>query len=233
MNEESQQKSEQEEILDAIKAGDIKMRPRWQFVVRGILAVLGGVLIALVLLYLISLIIFTARQTGAAFVPAFGLRGAFAFARALPWLLIIFSLAFIVLLEILVRGYSFAYRRPLIYSACGIIVLSIIGGFVVAGTSLHSRLLARADRQRLPAFAQNFYRFNQQSFRDIHRGLIVSTTTDSFMIRGRMGEVLHVSVASGTQSVGMGAFGMGDLIVVFGPEASGTIQAIGVRRIGQ
>ncbi len=214
-----------EELLEAIKTGEIKMRPRWQFVLRGALAVLGGVLIALLLLYLISLIIFTSRETGVAFVPVFGLRGIVAFLRALPWLLIFFSAVFVILLEILVRHYAFAYRRPLVYSGLGIVVLVVAGGFLVAGTSLH---------RRLPPFAQGFYYFGPPpTFRDIHRGIITSTTTQGFVIKSRMGGMLLVNVASGTQTDAQSALQPGDMVVIFGPESSDTIEAIGVRQIGE
>lgn len=232
MTEEIEKKSAREEVLDAIRSGEVQMRPRWQFVLRGTLAVLGGVLIALVLLYLVSLIIFTSRQTGAAFVPAFGLRGIFAFLRALPWLLITLSLVFIVLLEILVRRYSFAYRRPLIYSGAGIIVVVVAGGFLVASTSLHHRLFDRATSQRLPSFARVFYYIGPAPrFSDIHRGVITSTTTRGFIIQSRMGEKRSVAVASGTQITENDGLELGDMVVIFGPEASDTIEAIGVRKI--
>ncbi len=211
------------------------MRPRWQFILRGVLAFLGGVLMALVLLYLISLIIFIARQSGAAFVPAFGLKGVWAFLRALPWLLIVFSLVFIVLLEVLVRHYPFAYKRPLAYSACGIIVLVVAGGFIVAGTSLHRMLSDEQGDQRVPRMTQKFYRFfGQYPLREIRRGLIVSTTTSGFILRegGRTSSPTVILVGPRTQTQSVDGLRIGEAVVVFGPNASDSVQAIGIQEIG-
>ncbi len=222
-----------ESVLIAIKAREIKMRPRWQFVLRGTLAVLGGILIALTLLYLVSLIIFASRESGAAFVSSFGFRGFLAFLRALPWLLIAFSVLFIVLLEILVKRYSFAYRKPLVYSACGIIVLVVAGGFVIAGTSFHRMLSDEKSNQGMPHFAQRLYRsFGDLSFSDIYRGVIVSTTTNGFIVHGRLGRPMMILVNSETREQAMSGLDVGEAVVVFGPNASDSVQAIGIQEIG-
>lgn len=229
---ESTEKNLQQEVLCAIKDGEITMRPRWQFVLRGTLAVLGGVLIALALLYLISLIIFMSRQTGAAFVPAFGLRGVLSFLRELPWLLVSLSLLFIVLLEILVRRYSFAYSRPLVYSVLGIMVIVVGGGFVVASTTFHRGLADRAERHQLP-FGEGFYRgMDQIDPFDIHRGIITATTTSGFLMKARRGHSFVVTVSSSTAEDLDGELAPGRMVVIFGDVASDTIEAIGVRVIG-
>jgi hypothetical protein len=232
MQTEENKNCTHESVLAAIKAGEIKMRPRWQFILRGTLAVLGGILIALTLLYLVSLIIFASRESGAAFVSSFGFRGFFAFLMALPWLLITFSVLFIVLLEILVQRYSFAYSRPLVYSACGIIILVVAGGFVVASTSLHRGLFRQAERQELP-FGGIFYKslFERPELLDIHRGIITATTTRGFLIQDRRGRMFMVNVGSSTRRLPDERFMPKRMMVIFGDTASDTIEAFGVRPI--
>jgi hypothetical protein len=220
------------EIISAINGGHIKMRPRWHFVLRGALAVVGGAIIGLLLLFLVSMIIFVLRQTGAGFAPAFGPRGWFIFFRSLPWLLIVFSLIFIALLELLARQYSFAYRRPLLYSAVGIIVLVVSGGFLVAGTSLHGHISKYVQDHHLP-IGEGLYRgIRQAQFENIYPGIIVATTTDGLTLHGRRGDILTIIVTPETRIANEDRFMTNQPIVVFGERiTSGTIRAFGIRLI--
>ena len=138
-----------DKVLGAIKNGKVKMRPKWHYVLKTALAITGGVLLSLALLYLVSFIFFALRANGVWFMPAFGLSGMRTFVMSLPWLLIFTSLLFIIILEILVKRYAFAYRKPLLYSVLGILALAIIGGFALARAPFHRSLLRRAQEDRV------------------------------------------------------------------------------------
>lgn len=219
-----------EQVLSAIHDGRACMRPRWQFVLRGTLAVLGGVLIGLALLYVISLIIFVSQENGSAFVSEFGWKGMRVLMGALPLLLIGLCILFVVLLEILVRRYAFAYRRPLLYSIGGILVIAVCGGVLVARTSLHARLYLRVREHRLP-FAERLYSNALLLPPGLYRGIVTATTTDGILLRQGDGAVLRVTVTDATrwsrsvdELMEMPAF-------VFGAPASGTIDAFGIRSL--
>src|SRR3989344_3614541 len=115
-------RSIKEEVIARIKRGETIMRPRWHFVLRAMLYALGVLIAALALVYLASFIMFVLRETGLLFVPSFGFRGVGVFLFSLPWFLILLSLVFVFVLEVLVRRYAFAYRKPLLYSVFGIVI---------------------------------------------------------------------------------------------------------------
>src|SRR3990167_8644737 len=121
-------------ILAAIESGKVTMRPRWHFVLQATLVICGLVIVLLALLFLTSFIIFSLRNTGVWFAPSFGYRGIGVFLTSLPWLLIGLTVIFVVLLEILVKKYSFAYRQPLLYSALALVLIVTIGGVAIAQT---------------------------------------------------------------------------------------------------
>ena len=233
MNGESHKKQIRDQVLEAIKSGRVAMRPRWRFVLKAVLGVLGGALLFLALLYLVSFIIFALRRTGVWFVPIFGARGWFVFLVSLPWILIIFSLIFIVVLEILVRRYSFAYRRPLLYSALGIIFLVLLGGVIVASTPFHGRVFRYAVGNRTP-FAGDFYRgFGMPHFQDTYPGTITEVASTSFMMQDPQGEVLKIFISQKTRlPLGMD-LEAGDAVVVFGPREGDTINAFGMREVDE
>ena len=229
--DENNRNSIKSDILEAIHEGKITMRPKWHFMLRSTLAIAGGVIIALTLLYLASLIIFVLRQDGVWFVPVFGPRGWFAFLISLPWLLIWLVLVFIVILEILVRHFAFAYRRPLLYSALAILCLVVLGGFLVAATGLHRHFGRYAVRNGLP-FAGPLYRdAGRPTLPDVRRGKVLNTTTTGFIMKSIPGDIVRVIITPRTRL----PYGMdlipGDGVIVFGHGTATTVEAFGMREV--
>jgi hypothetical protein len=223
-----------EEVLNAIQRGDIKQHSRRYFVLRGALIGTGIGLVLVAVLYLASFIFFIMRQTGVWFVPAFGWRGWVSFFRSAPWLLIALAAAFVILLEVLVRRYSFAYREPLAYSAVGLVLIVVGGGFLLFETSVHRVLFGFAENHGLPSPVGQLYRgFGEQRFEDIHPGMIIATTSDGFILQEiHENTTDSVVIASDTQLPAESGFAPSDTVVVFGPEASGVIHAIGIQKAG-
>jgi hypothetical protein len=231
MDDHRNGKTIKEKVLEAIASGRAKMRPRWQFVLRAVLLATGAVLLLLLLVYLVSFTVFTLRVTGVWFAPLFGSRGWLTFVRSLPWLLVILSAVFVVVLEVLVRRYSFAYRKPLLYSVLGIVLIVTVGGFAIV--PWHRDFFRSARENRLP-FAGPFYRdFGLRRFGDVHRGTIVSVTLEGFvMMKDAERGTSTVVIAPGARIPSVPGFAAGDPVVVFGDErGDGRIEAYGVRRL--
>src|SRR5690606_26060147 len=102
--------------LSAIKSGDVRMLPRWYFGLRAVLIGTGGTFLIFVTLYAGSFVAFTMHGTGSWLALADGPSGLRFFLTTVPWVLVALSLLFILVLEVLVRHYSFAYRAPLLVS---------------------------------------------------------------------------------------------------------------------
>ena len=210
------------------------MRPRWHFVLRGGLWFVGTILAALTLLYLASFIVFTMHQSGSWFVPGFGWSALGVFFRSLPFLLVFLALLFMVLLEVLVSRYTFAYDKPLLYSALAIIVLVIFGGLAVGKTSLHSGLFRQAGKDRLP-FAGELYRgYGMARSRELPLGMVEEITEDGWNVRNFRGEIVHVLVTPATSFPFGEDIEVGDTVVIFGePQGDGVIKAFGAREISE
>lgn len=164
MNLELKTKSIRDRVAAAIASGQIKMRPRWHFAAQAALLAVGVILFALALLYVASFVVFIMHQTGLWRAPGFGWVGLRAFLFSLPWLLLAAALIFLVILEVLVKRYAFAYGRPLFYSVIGIVLLVIVGGFLVERTSLHRGLLRQAKENRLPWVGPLYRNYNFDKF---------------------------------------------------------------------
>ncbi|MDO8469986.1 MAG: hypothetical protein Q7S84_03145 [bacterium] len=227
-----------ERIIQAARRGDITMRPRWHFVLKGTLVGVGILLALLALLSIASFAVFSLRQTGAWFAPAFGSSGWFAFFRAMPWLLVALSAVFVVLLEVLVRHYSFAYRTSLVLTLAVILVVAVAGGIVAA--PFHRGVFKMVRHGPPPPVVGSFYRdIGSQRFSDVHRGVIVgpgsggSTTLSvrGFLIEDAGGTQWTVRRGPRTRLPFGAEFEPGDTVVVFGPEHAGAIDAFGIREL--
>ena len=221
-------------ILEKIKSGETHMRPRWHFVLRAFLLALGALILLLALLYLASFIVFVLRETGILFVPSFGLRGVGVFLFALPWFLILLAVLFVLVLEVLVRNYSFAYRKPLLYSVGTIVVFVISGGAVVAHLGFHEGMARFAKERRIPV-ADGFYRSFEHRLHDqVFPGTITAFSDDGFHLRDIHDEEFDIIVTSDTRFPFGVDFEQGDKVVVFGDrKGSSTAEEAGVRRIDE
>jgi hypothetical protein len=231
MNDQNIKKSIKEIVLDKIKKGEVKMRPKAHFVLKTILALSGAIILALFVLYLISFIAFALRAGGMGSLPGFGSRGLSSLLVSIPWLLILIAALLIVALEILVRRFAFSYRRPILYSVLTIIFLVFMGSFIINKTYLHPSLFQRAQEGRLPV-AGEFYRdFGMPKSRDMHRGIVSGITDDGFYLKTPEGETLTVVIASETRfPMGVG-IKEGDAVMVLGGRDNNTIQAFGISKI--
>lgn len=228
---EKTEKSMSDRLLEHIEKGDIAMKPKWHFALRSAALIVGTVLSVLAVMYIASFIIFMLHESGAWFVPGFGLRGLGAFILSLPWLLVVLSLLFIILIEILIRKFEFGYGKPLIYSAAGLIVFIFIGAVIVSQTSLHEGLMERADRNDLP-FAGSMYRtFGRPKPGNIATGMVIELTEDGFKLQEPGERITKVIVVPETNVTFEDDILLEDILTVFGKRDQDTITARGIRKM--
>jgi hypothetical protein len=222
-------------VMDAIQSGRVKMRPRWHFVFLSTLSALGILIGLLALVYATSLVLFLLRESGALFLPGFGGRGWWDLLRSLPFPTLLLILIFIIVLEVLARRYAFVYKKPLLTSALGIVVLIVLGGYLLAQTPLHAQLVHLARSGNLPSPAAELYLppFMMRTD-DVYRGVIVSTSPGELVIYDRGAGTTSVRLLPSTQLPQGADFTVGDSVVVIGDKtATGTVDAFGVREVEQ
>jgi len=231
MNSDSQKSSISDKVLDQIKGDQVKMRPKIYFVLKTLLIVLGIFIVALFALYLVSFIVFALRASGAWYLSGFGFPGIKASIILIPWLLILMALILIIILEVLVKRFSFSYRQPILYSALAIIIFVLLGSFAIGQTGLHPNLFQRAREGRLPV-AEKFYRgFGMGKFHNVHRGIVSGLTDNGFSIKTCNDEILIVIVSSETRFLFEGDVEINDMVIILGERDNHTITATGVRKV--
>lgn len=218
-------------ILKKIQAGEVAMTPRWHFVLKTVLVVTGVVLTVLGLLYVLSFVLFVLRATGVLFVPYFGFHGVIAFLQSTPWLLVALALVFVVALELLVRQFAFAYKKPLLTVLGGIVLIGILGTIAIAQTPLHTELESRAHMGRLPIMGAVYREYGEQISHVAHVGTISALDSDGFVLVNRRGSELEVRLTEETKIPRHVVLSEGMAVVVLGTVHEGRVVAEGIRSI--
>lgn len=231
MSHPNRPQSIQDKISEAIKKGEVAMKPRWHFAMKSTLALVGATLLVLALIHVVSLGLFVIQQNGTWFAPSFGFSGIGVFATSLPWMIIILVLIFVVLLEFIVKHYRFAYRRPLLYSVLTIIVFAAIGGIAVAKTPLHQRLEEQAHAGQLPIAGRIYKSFEKRKPTHIHSGTVDQITDTGFGMETRFEEKLEVIINTQTKMPRQKILKPGQNVVIMGKRTENKIHAKGVRSV--
>ncbi|MDR3547612.1 MAG: hypothetical protein P4M11_04960 [Candidatus Pacebacteria bacterium] len=220
----------QQAVLDKVRAGKVRRRPRLYFVARLIAIAVVSVLLLIMSALVISFVIFSIHESGEQFLLGFGLRGIEVFLVLFPWLYAVITLGLIFLLERLLKGFKFGYRIPVINVFLGAIGISIGLGILISLTPLHSALLGAADKDDLPVLGDAYeHIFTPHDDQGLCRGQVISVGTDSFVIQHNDRDhdpddgTFNIVIPSGSQ---LSLPHVGDNVIVFGhPAMNGSIEA--------
>lgn len=230
MNNKEQKKSIKSTVLNKIKSGQVKMKPKTYFVLRAVLIALIAFIIILFALYLVSFIIFALRATGLWSLPKFGFPGMKLLFTSLPWILILTAIFLILILEIFTRRFTLAYRRPILYSVLIIIIFVVLGGFIVYQTKFHSNLFSRAQQEGLPIMGRFYRDYNIDKLQNMHYGIVSEITDNGFFIEKSNQQILTVIIIPETRFPFEKEIKEGEAIMVLGEENNGIIQAFGIKK---
>ena len=224
---------DEEKIIETIKSGKAKMHSRAYFVAQAALVVLGAILLFLLILFVATFIIFALQENGGFFAANFGPVGWGVFFSSLPWTMLLFSLALVLILWILLRRYSLIYHQPFLYVLLGlIVVVSLLCLFISAG-SIHGGIYRYVSRNPVPVVS-GVYEFETAPAGGVYRGQVVTLSTSSFVLENILGQtstVLVMPAALSSESE-LGEIEPGEYVIVFGHGvATATIQASGVETI--
>jgi hypothetical protein len=223
---ENEDIKKENQIIDAIKSGNTKMRPHWYFVVRAILMVIALILTLFLVVYTISFIIFALQQNGGIMATSFGLLGWGVFFRAIPWSVLLLSLALILILLVLLRQYSFINHQPSLYILLLLIVVIALSTFFIAASNFHRRI----EENDIPVIGE-VYQYETSPENYIYQGRIVQLISGGFVLQNAIGQTSTFIVAPST-TLDLSLFTIGTFVKIFGqldPRASATIDMYGIQ----
>lgn len=230
-NNQSSQNKQEKIALDKIKKGEVKMRPKLYFVLKIFLWAIGIILVFIAGVYLTDLLFLVLHKSGLWFIPGFGPRGMMLFLRNFPWILLLITLIFIILLEILIRRFSVAYKRPLIYSILAVVVLVVLTGFFIQKSSFNRHIIQRAEEGRLPMTHHFYTHYGMQRPENIYSGIVVEINDNKFVIEQDNGNFINVEISQNTRLPQRFEIKEGDYVIIMGKLKGNIIKADGIRKI--
>ncbi len=232
MIQEQEKKSEDRELLEKIKKGEVKRRPKSYFLMRSFLYALAILAVLGFSLFLGSFIFFSIRATGIFFLPILGFPGLKLFLLSFPWILIVLIVLLIILAEALLKRLHVVYSKPLLYSAIMLVVLVFFGSFIIERTHLHARLFERAREDMLPVMGPVYRGFGDRQIRDTCIGEVTAVLADGLIVETVDGREVRVITSERTSCpCGLEQIDTGDMVVIIGEEENGEISALGVNKI--
>ena len=219
-----------EKVLQKVASGSVIMKPKWHFILRSFLLVAGTVVVVCFVVYVASFVHFWLWKSGLLLAPAFGVQGTLLLLGSIPWVLIIASLVFIVVLEILVKKYAFAYKMPLLYSLTGVVVVVAAGGVMVSLLGVHPHIVEYIEDHELPVIERLYKNIGASSVPHVYVGVITNIEEQGFTLQSPEEEQMFIQVGPQTQIVSPKLF-RGEQVIVFGQEdeENEIVQAFGIR----
>ncbi|MEI8360529.1 MAG: hypothetical protein WCG01_00100 [bacterium] len=212
-------------VLSKISKGEIKKTPKAVFVMRGALYILAITVVIAFVLFLLSFVIYALQASELWYLPMFGIKGVELLLSNFPWFLIFLALILIITLEALVSRYSFVYRKPLLYSAVGIIVIVLAVSFAVRQTAIHESIY-KAIKKNNPGYAKMFYdEYTRPNSVDFHPGTVIEVIDNGFVLENRDRSTTSIKITAKTQVGKNFKIFKGGRLLVLGKVIDGVIEA--------
>ncbi len=212
-----------EKIMGRIENERLKMRPRWHFVAKAALALLGLVILILLVLFVAGFMAFGIRQSGLLVLPRFGWPGVGLFLRSFPWTIAFLLMAFMAGIELYARRFSFAYRRPVLITSALMVIVVVVCGAIIASQFRNGCMPPGPMRHAIGRVHEAAFRLPEHVFAgalvsDIEEGIfMMKTDVSTFKVYDATGRGMPPNLV------------VGDEVVVIGDDIDGVIRAYGIR----
>lgn len=133
-------------IISQIKKGNIKMKPRWYFILGSLIMSFGLVGLSMGIIFLFNLSIFLIRRNG----PLMMWKLQVILAN-FPWWIPIVAIIGMIFAIYLLKKYDFSYKKNFLFIVLIFIILTFLAGFLIDKLGLNEYL----SKGRVGRFYQN------------------------------------------------------------------------------
>ena len=99
---------------------------------------------------------------------------------------------------------------------------------MVSKTDMHHNAMMRAEEKKLPVFGHMYRQYGLSPMKEVHVGVVSSTTGVGYIIESRTGGSYQVVVTRKTRQPHE-RIKLGETILILGPDENGSIEAHGIR----
>jgi hypothetical protein len=220
-------------ILETVQKNNIKMIPKWKFVLYSALGIAGVWFTFLVLVFVVSLILFVLSRYGFMDMPFFGFMQTLHALGAIPFALFLAAIILLIVMEIISRMYTFTFRKPLSVTLLGITLVVAFSSYIVSQTPVHEYVRDYMKSHHLDMLSRAYDRpsppYKVQGM-DVLRGEVVFTTATSATVVLFNGEriIAYATTSNGTTTMPR-APRIGEDIVILGTFLNDKFEIIRIR----
>lgn len=220
-------------VLDKIKTGKVRMKPRLYFILKSVLVIVVVILTTATSALLVSFVLFSIKESGELFLLGFGRQGLAVFISLLPWTLFVVELLLVAILKILLDQFEFGYKEPFLYMITLIALVSLGIGIFINVTPLHPTLLRHAERGELPVVGELYERLHRPPNQ---KGVFTGTVT---AIQGNVISITYndydndqddnIDSIIVSSDIDISSLKVGDIVYVAGTIDGHTLRAYGIQ----
>lgn len=218
-------------ILERIDSGNVRMRPRWHFVLRLSITIALIFAFGALAVFLFSFLLFILPASGAWFLHDFGAPGWIHFFRLFPYLPAVILAASIILVGLILERFSFAYHRPMIYLGLGILAVVVAGSLLISKTPMHRAFYQQARKSPLPVVGDFYRGYGRMRSDNVYLGTVNNIASSTFQIETEKGEPLVIMMDARTNCPFGCNLELDDTVMIMGRRSDGAVNAFGVRKI--
>lgn len=144
-------------ISNKIESHDIKIKPKWHFVLKGLVIILSAIFLFLLSIFFLSFVIFKNRM-----LPPHAMQEVFMNMQILPFVLSSILLFILAIIFILHTKYNFVYKKPAYIIIFSLLFVILISSFFIDKLLMHDMIRDRMERRPMP-FIRDMYRNNSDN----------------------------------------------------------------------
>lgn len=200
-------------ILNKIKKDEVKMTPKQFFILKWLGLLLMSVFFLFFGFYILAYVIFLFVDNGLVYMPLFSESGIVDFIVEIPWTLVLIGIFSVFLFSITSKTFYKLYRKPFLTFFFSILMIIILSQLILSLSGGLQYIKEEAFKEKIQLVPRKFLEFRDSQTGTLLVGYVVSTTTDSLIVRDRKSNLIELFVG---KDLALNSFLTGQLINAYG-----------------
>lgn len=215
-------KTDIENILNKIKTGEVKMTSKQFFIMKWLTLMVTSIFFLFLAFYIFAYVTFLFIDNGLMSIPLSAQGGLFEFLVEIPWTLVALGLVSIFLFSVTSKTFYKIYRKPFLTFFFLILIIIMISHIIFVESGIMRFVKQEAYQMRVQLVPDKFLDFRDSQTGTLFVGYVVSTTSNSVIIRDRRNALEEVFV---TEGMNLNDLLVGALINAYGIKVDGKVRA--------
>jgi hypothetical protein len=152
------------------------------------------------------------------------------FLKAIPWMLIGLLVVIFIILQILIRYFSFAYTRSVLVTLAATFLVIVCSNLILVTLDPRHNIARFGERSNIPVLREMHSTFRNEKQRGAIRGVIADISNTTYTVETIKGSTtVTFLITPSTRILSQENLKLGDVVLVVASQAEGFLQASVVR----